>query len=103
MAYVVIPIQVVDSTEWIKIIVPLDTLHMFNKTVWRWWLRDNDAFPEGFVQSQNMHKHSFRMQTRLFGAIPQDPLGVWNLLGCKRTHQIYTEHYIKQKCEQSTH
>lgn len=82
-AYVVVPMPIqTDIRKWIKIILPLDTYDIVEKTQWCWNSVKQDAFPLGDLQCQN----SFRMLARLFGnAVFDINKQVWDLTKCERS------------------
>ena len=67
LSYVAVPMEILNEpNNWIKIIIPLEALHIIEKANWRWSREVNDAYPVGF---SNIQAYSFRLAARLFSNI----------------------------------
>jgi hypothetical protein len=67
--YAVVPMPLYsDPNTWIKIIVPLDTFDIVEKTNWCWHNSMKDAFPIGYEPNiHNITQNSFRVLSKLLG------------------------------------
>jgi hypothetical protein len=67
LSYVVVPMEILNEpNNWIKIVIPIDALHIVNKMKWLWAREVNDAYPVGFG---NIQAYSFRIAARLFSNV----------------------------------
>jgi len=66
--YVIIPLQLISNIDqWIKIIIPLDSLKFLDKPViWLWDPISQDAYPENY---KYIREYSFRTLANLYGTI----------------------------------
>ena len=76
-----------DPAKWVKIIVPLDTFDIVEKTNWCWHHSFKDAFPINYKPSLiDFKEKSFCMMAKLRSSQSEydATTSTWNLLKCDR-------------------
>ena len=85
--YAIVPMPLYsDPSTWIKIIVPLETFDIVEKTNWCWHNSMKDAFPVGYEPSlQDITQKSFRVLSHLMGnnIICDSIRSTWDLRNCQ--------------------
>jgi hypothetical protein len=86
MAYASVHIRALDPELSVNLIVPIDTLYLFDHTTWIWYHGEKDAFPAGFsFFKHNPHENSFRTKARLFDGLEEiEKNKIYDFRKCQR-------------------